>query len=278
MVFLLLKNLSLKKIIHQKLVRIISFLGLNENQDIQSFNLEISERNFEENIVYKTPLCLKTSKVNQKNPSLIAEEFVNLWLKFNSQKKLNISPKVSTNGWLEFVISEDLLINWLQNLPNQTLSFEHVESNSQKPSSSIEFKIIYTHARCCSLLKSAHQDKLIQLKTFNFHWSNWLWLKPEFLPYYNDFVKLKYEKKLIKELVKITDKIYEENKKNNWLKIASTFSDVILEFERYCRIWGEVKQKNLQLSQARLSLIALSQRYLQWIIEQKLNAIANNDM
>ncbi len=35
------------------------------------------------------------------------------------------------------------------------------------------------------------------------------------------------------------------------------------QFERYCRIWGVVKEENLSLSQARLVLMAIALNYYQ---------------
>jgi hypothetical protein len=111
----------------------------------------------------------------------------------------------------------------------------------------------------------------------DFSQSLWLWEKPESIPYDGECLKSKYEKKLILQLTSIVDAIYEPLE-SNWEKLACDFTKVILDFERYSRIWGEVKGQNPTLSQARLGLIALAQFYLQWILEKKLGAIAPKEL
>jgi hypothetical protein len=60
----------------------------------------------------------------------------------------------------------------------------------------------------------------------------------------------------------------------NSIKLAMNLSEAVLEFERYCRIWGEVKQETPDLSQARLALIAIAQLLLWQLLQEKIGVWA----
>lgn len=255
--------LSIQKLIQYKLAEFLTLKKISNNLiDINNIVVEILNKKYEDKFIYKSPFCLQIAKFNRQNPQDIAQEFVNLWVDF-----LDLQVSISSNNWLEFTIGDRFVEIWLQKLSTIKLSNFNQHLNENK----LDFKLYYTHARCCSLLHSAHRDNLIQLKNIDFSQRVWLWDKPDLIPY-NFCLNFKHEKNLIRQLMIIVDAIYDD-KKSNWLKLASDFSDVILDFERNCRIWGEVKAQNLALSHARLGLIALAQFYFQWILEQQLGVI-----
>jgi hypothetical protein len=260
----MLNPLSIQKIIQYKLAEFLTLKKISNNLiNINNIVVEILSKKYDDKFIYKSPFCLQIAKFDQQNSQDIAQEFVNLWVNF-----LDLQVSISSNNWLEFTIGDRFLEIWLQQLPTIKLP----NFNQYFSENNLDFKLYYTHARCCSLLISAHRDNLIQLKSIDFNQRIWLWDKPDLIPY-NCCLNFKHEKNLIRQLMIIVDAIYDD-KKSNWLKLASDFSDVILYFERNCRIWGEVKAQNLALSHARLGLIALAQFYFQWILEQQLSAIA----
>lgn len=268
----MLNHFSIKQIVQGKLRQLLNLSlkkSLNDDFSLNSIVVEIASKKFTSHISYKSPLCLQIAKFEEKKPAIIAEELIDLSNKLKIWAELDLQVNISDYGWLEFTIGDRLLINWLQQLPNITFPLYHDLSTKNQ----LDFELYYTHARCCSILRLAHRDKLIELKTLDFNESGWLWHQPELIPYDCGCLKLEFEKKLIHHLSIIVDGIYEQ-KEPNWLKTAYDFSKVILDFEGNCRIFGDLKRDYLKLSQVRLGLIALAQFYLRWILEKKLKAIA----
>jgi arginyl-tRNA synthetase len=128
----------------------------------------------------------------------------------------------------------------------------------------------YAHARCCSLLRLADQEGLIELTNLDFSQPTWHWQQPEPIPYL-DGTRLRLgqpsEQKLIAQLLRVIEAQLDEQPLDT-AKLAYHLSQAFLEFERYCRIWGEVKQDHLALAQARLGLIALTQLLLKKLLEK----------
>ncbi len=270
---------SIKQIIRQKLKQCLD-IKQQENffpkLDLISIPLELSSRKLDDKIVYKSPLCLQLSsiepekaRVHSEADSLrVAQQFINLFSNLKTTENISnqdLQISISGAGWLEFVLGDRFLKMWLQELPQM----DFPDCSSPLLISDIPFQLHYTHARCCSLLRSGHRDRLIQLHSLDFQQLHWQWQAPQPIPFNCLSWRLKEEKKLIRQLITIVDEIYDRSKLH-WLKLATNFSEVILEFERNCRIWGEIKQHNPLLAQARLGLIALSQYYLRWILAQKL--------
>ena len=48
----------------------------------------------------------------------------------------------------------------------------------------------------------------------------------------------------------------------------------MLDFDRSCRIWGEVNRQTPELAQARLGLIALTQFLLGWLLQEQMGVSA----
>ena len=265
---------SIKQIIGQKLKQCLNTKQqekFHRHLDLTSIPLEISSRKLEDKIVYKSPLCLQLESIQPEKakahcsredlaePSGIAQQLSDLF------SNLDLQVSISGAGWLEFFLGDRFLTMWLQELPQ----IEFPEQPSPSPTSNLPFQLYYTHARCCSLLRAGHRDKLIRLHSTDFQEHYWLWQAPQPIPFNCLSWQPKQEKKLIRQLIIIVDEIYAPSE-SPWLKLATNFSRIILEFERNCRIWGERERHNRPLAQARLGLIALSQYYLRWILEQRL--------
>jgi hypothetical protein len=161
---------------------------------------------------------------------------------------------------------------------------------------------IYTHARCCSLLKLANAEKIVTIDTnlqiitpaglFDLApqanqltlQSNWLFEHPA-------------EQRLIQTLMAVLDGIYgdrqqltsspspsgqnlppklapDQRKSTNWTKLTIDLAQSWLEFNRYCQIFGDLKHQNPRLAVARCGLTAISRLYLQLLIENYLGVDA----
>lgn len=239
---------------------------LNSIYDLSNINFSIDLSTNQNNIIYKSSLCLQLAKVEQKSSLYLAQNIANI---FNQgDLKQDILVKVSGNGWLEFIIGDRLLNQWLNEV--NKIKFSQSGKITIKQNKNQEnFIIYYTHARCCSILKSAHQQNIITLNNLDFKLNQWQIEKPSFINY--DIIDLSesYQKKLVRELIIITEKIV--NNKLNYQTSLNNLSKAILDVQCYCRIWGETLTKNLLISQGRLGLIAVSLNFYENIFYTQFN-------
>lgn len=207
------------------------------------------EFNHGKNIIsYKTFIHSELTQINELD-----------YLTFN-QSNQDIIIKVSGNSWLEFEIKNQYISQWLCGLNLIKIpQLSTLKINNQN----LPFNLYYTHARYCSILKSAHQQKIIQLNNLEFQQYNWYLENYHAINYQLLMIPSSYEYQLIRELVIITELIYQNNPKINYVNVLKILSKKMLNMERYCRIWGETKNNNLSLSQARLGLMAIALRYYQ---------------
>jgi hypothetical protein len=70
-----------------------------------------------------------------------------------------------------------------------------------------------------------------------------------------------------------------ENRQSpNWSKLTIDLAQSWLEFDRHCRIFGDVKSQNPRLAIARCELTAISRRYLQVLLENYLGINASIEL
>jgi arginyl-tRNA synthetase len=238
---------------------------LNSIYDLSNINFSIDLSKNQNDIIYKSSLCLQLAKVEQKSSLYLAQKIAGI---FNhGDLKQDILVKISGNGWLEFLISDRLLNQWLNEVNKIKFSPLNISIIKQDKNQK-EFLTYYSHARCCSILKSGHQQNIITLNNLDFKLNQWHIEKPNFINYKMINLSGSYEQKLIKELIIITEKI--ANNKLNYQTSLNNLSKAILDVECYCRIWGETLTKNLLISQGRLGLIAVSLNFYQNLLDYGL--------
>ena len=153
---------------------------------------------------------------------------------------LNFKVNNDSLGYLDFILNGHSFNLWLNNLPEKIKQLEIIPLNEEP-----NFILHYTHARCQSLLRLGIEEKIIK-KEFYFTQRDWLQLNSI------------WEKKLFWQLLEITDNHIDHN---SLLKLAQA----IINFERNCRIWGDVKKNNLQITINRLALVAFASYILNFI-------------
>lgn len=237
---------------------------LNSIYNLSNIQFSIDLINKNDPITYKTCLCLSLAKIKGKSPLYLAQNIANI---FNqSYSKKDIFVKVSGDTWLEFIIGDRLINQWLNKV--NKINFLELSKNIIKTDKSqINFNHYYTHCRCCSILKSAHQQNIINLNSLNFILNQWYIENPVKINYEIINLSRSYEQKLIKELIITTDKVV--NNKLNYQNSLNKLSKAILDVECYCQIWGKTLHKNLAISQSRLGLIAIGLHYYQNLFYQE---------
>ena len=240
-------------LIHHQLEKTIRQIDTIENDSCHNLRIELNKH--QQEIIYQTSYCLQIAKYSQASPLLLANKIVN---KLNHlYKNQDLMARVSGQGWLEFRVSDRLIEKYLNSIDKNPLRNINTTSikNFFPEKTEISFIKYYIQNRCFSLLKSAHNQKIIQLNNLDFTLNQWQIIQPK-NNYYSIFYSSNYsEQKIIKELFLIIEKIETKKNKNN--KILLQLEKIFFELESNSRIWGETLIRNRQLSQARLGLIGL---------------------
>lgn len=261
----------------------------------------ISEQPMESCISYKCAVALQLAPRWGISPVEIAEKLVSelknsqsingkyLNLK-NSQdfnfQFLEIQSQVIDQGIINLQVSDRSLAQWLQQL--KLWPSPHQENHPKiDPEVINHLPIQSAHARCCSLLRLAAREKLIQLEDRSQHQllDSWQILVPTEIPWLDKQGKfrlgLPQEQYLVNLLVNLVDEFdfYQDSAKNQkqslkWLKLATEISAGLANFDRHSQIFGEVSLHNLSLAQARLGLVALTRWGLEKLLVEYLGAIA----
>lgn len=193
---------------------------------------------------------------------------------------------VAPSGIIEFELTDVALAVWLQRLAQTALPLP--ESQILSPVVSVDrlFPIQYSHARCCSLLRMAHRDRIIAIVEFDRAPTPQIWSlsDPNPIPWLDENGRLRLvhpaEYNLISQLLAVLDSLapiieqYNDEKPINYFKLANNLSAAFQTFYSQCRIWGEVKIETPKLAQARLGLVLATQSLLRFILEDLLNAVA----
>ena len=201
--------------------------------------------------------------------------------------------QVMPSGLIHLELTEPSLAAWLQRLIQAPPLFKaredlgDLEQRSRGENYELTptplFPIQYAHARCCSLMQLAHSEGLLTLKQIDADTSAALWLvvAPNPIPWLNLEQKLYLshptERALIAQLLALLDDLncyFPSPKVVDWHKAGANLSQAFQSFYSHCRIWGEVKNQNLQLAQARLGLVLISQLVLRLLLQERLSAIA----
>lgn len=218
-----------------------------------------------QSLSYKTPL-LKQLRINFKQDhTLFLEKIIQLFHDHYLHWHLEID--INNDDWLEIRVCDRILNKWLNEISKikQIEILKKNKSQGKKKEEIIKFSYYYTHARCCSILKSAHEQNIIELNNLEFKLNHWQLDKPQLIDYQCLNLYDSYEGELIRELVIMIDKI--EGNKINYLTTLDNLTKRILNVEKYCRIWGEVLKRNQNISIARLGLIIIALRYYQILIQ-----------
>ncbi len=225
---------------------------------------------------YQSAIALKLATLNPQHPTDIASEILPGLLDSSQYGEIQIT--ITSSGLIEFQLTVQVIAAWLQQMTQTPLSTENLSFSSEGNLS--EFALQYSHARCCSLLRLAHRDRMITLAEPDFLTASpsGLFINPNPIPWLDCDGKLHFnhhtEHQLIWQLFTTLDACYTSFDQRVWKNKADLLSQAFQAFYSQCRIWGEVKLKTPERSQARLGLIGVTQLILQFILQEKLNRIA----
>jgi len=225
-------------------------------------------------IRYISAIALKLAAEKSDSPVDIGRAIVG-----TGMDELGIIATVLESGMMQFDLTDAGVGDWLQKMTQ----IPFPETGSSQYSDSLDsplFPIQYMHARCCSLLRMAHRDRLITLAEPDpaIAPKLWKWAEPVAVPWLDDAGKLRSsdraEMELISQLINAVDICYFPPRKLRWETVGAGLAEGCDRFFRRCPIWGEVKSNDLELSRTRLGLLVVAQSILRFILQEKLGAIA----
>ncbi|MEM8777618.1 MAG: arginyl-tRNA synthetase [Cyanobacteria bacterium P01_G01_bin.49] len=250
--------------------QLINFSDLKvPNGQLSPETLSLSRLSDRNSVIYRSAIAFQLVRQSAFSPFTLAAEIFQL-IKQQQPKddhlpQSSITLRLVDPGWLEFEVSDRSLEIWLQTLLSCPWPLK--QSSTISANYNHLFPIEYSHARCCTLLRLAAQEKLIQLNNGTFEKNLSLFKCPNPIPWYNPElnqlrVSNSAERSLISQMIITTDRLINESTVDE-IKLANHLSQSFLDFERYCRIFGIIAQKQRKLSQARLGLVAITQYLLQ---------------
>jgi arginyl-tRNA synthetase len=234
-------------------------------------------------VLYVSAIALKLAKTWQQTPQTIAATVAKT---LEPLCYPDFAVKVAPAGIIELELTDPGLAVWLQRLAQTNLPLPESRILSPVVSADRLFPIQYSHARCCSLLRMAHRDRIISIVQPDVATAPQIWslAAPNPIPWMDDRDRLRLvhpaERSLISQLLTVLDNLYpifevkNREKPVNYFKLANSLSEAFQIFYSQCRIWGEVKIEQPKLAQARVGLILATQSLLRFILENFLNAIA----
>ncbi|MGI8502795.1 MAG: DALR anticodon-binding domain-containing protein [Hassallia sp.] len=277
-------NTAIKQLIYSHLLSVLSIYtntGSILNRD--NHKIPLYKSRDANRILYISGVALQLSKSQNRDAIEIACAIAShISAKYGDEFIIEIVPP----GYIHFVLTDPILASWLQRLVEGMGEMggvgERGRGETLIENSSHFFAVQYAHARCCSLLRLAQQEKLIQLGDNNVNTSSAMFcvISPNPIPWLNCDRKLRFShsatKRLISELVQVVDdlELPSEGGSVNWEKAALNLSQAFETFWCNCRIWGEVKITSPELSQARLGLVIVTQSVLKFLLEEKLGVFA----
>lgn len=243
---------------------------------------------------YLCAIALRLSPQWQRPPMEISREIVSQYQCQYPESQNDFSIAVVPPGMILFQVRDTALSSWLQNLSQTPLSLSQISPSSliSHPSS---FPLAYTHARCCSLLRLAHRDRLITLKNPEPEITPPLWelITPNPIIWLNEEGNLLFnhptERDLIYQLLATLDTLIfslSQGQKEDFdcpnppsvlrggrgaIDLAYNLSKSWEKFYAECRIWGEVKRETPKIAQARLGLIIITHNFLRFMLQELLH-------
>ncbi|ACK67799.1 hypothetical protein PCC8801_3849 [Rippkaea orientalis PCC 8801] len=266
------KSLSIQEQLEQKLLNLLinSELCKVALSSLKQNSRSLSRLSQVTPIIYRWAIAMQLSRQSSVSPLDLAEQIVSSLVihrdEYQQFPQLTFSLKLVEPGWLDFQLCDRALAIWLDyclqaELPqlspkNQSIDPDHL------------FSIQSAYARSCSLLRLGEQQGLIKLNNPNFNDLVQLYPFGSPIPWLigGKTCRLTHptELALISQIITTVDRIKNDS---TWSgnQLTSRLSHFFWNFERFCRIFGEVAQEYPALAQGRLGLVAVSQRLLQWL-------------
>jgi len=251
------------------LTRAVSIYALLErNNYIQKKEIPLSKGKSDIKISYISGVALHFSNTHNSDFSSIASSIA-----YRLSEILGgyFIVEALPTGLIQIQVTDSVLAVWLQSFIDSNgivLATNSSELVMSEPSDCV-FPIQYIHARCCSLLRLAHQEKLVDLNKTSSGPIPWL----------NDDREIRLnhqaERCLIYSLVRFMDELNPVNARRvKWEGLALPLVRAFEGFCSSCRIHDGLKLNAPELVMARIGLLMATQSVLRFVLEEKLGTTA----
>jgi hypothetical protein len=252
---------------------------------------------------YVSAIALKLATVTQDSATAIATQLVDDLIQDTALTKVNPSPlsldsvwgqatmQLTPPGWMHFKFSDKGLALWLQLLSEWLLTSGNLTSSDRvemqnrvgqptpqgsSPRNCISsFEVLYTHARCCDLLRLGEQAGILRLYADPAQVASWQIVDPSPIPWWADDLwrcAQLPERRLIMQMVDVLDELSmgpAPSIDRIW-GLAQRLSQAFQRFYAQCSIFA-LAQTDRPLAQARLGLVLLTQALLRWLLQDWLH-------
>lgn len=279
------RNVSLKRVEDTAQIAYVSAIALQQAASQQSTSMQLATRLVEN-------LCQTRSKTQALST------FADIGLE-------SFSIRVIPPGFIWFELSDRGIATVLQLLlhksdqlrpfiPPAHLVNGQVTSllpSLPEPAGEVVFSTQYVHARCCSLLRLAHQQGIVTLALNNVDSSESMFWRADPVPWLESVndrppsLRLQHpaERFLINQVVWVLDELCLPTASDpspeatrissKWLQRFDRLNQAFQTFHQECRIFG-LGQEGILRAQTRLGLVQVVQRVLQFTLEERFGMIA----
>ena len=268
------KYTAIIQLVYGYLTRAVSIYARSEkNKCLEKKDIPLSKGKSDIKISYISGVAFHFSKSHNSQTFSIADSIVSC---LSADLTGYFTVEVLPSGLIQIQVTDSLLAVWLQSFIEQNgsveaspVKFEVLEDGL----SDCVFSIQYAHARCCSLLKLAQQEKLVDfdINVNKYPSESIPWLKSDGQLRLNH----RAERYLIASLVRIIDELQPVIAHQvKWEGAALSLVRAFEGFCRACRIHDDLKTTAPELVMARLGLLMTTQSVLRFLLEDKLGISA----
>lgn len=265
----------------QQLAELLFAAALSEDQSLSTLPLQTGSSPG----AFVSPLALKIA-AGKDSPLVVAEQILTAIPPQPQMLKLWAEP----SGWIYGQFTGDAIATWLQQLIETRPHLQHskVVPLDNSLSDPHLFPVQYAHARCCSLLRLAQQERIIELQRGYAISTPISWCTNQGQLY----LQHPAEQTLLQNLLNFPGAL--QTSKRSWhtsdpgvplpwpldadqlRRQTQQWGEQFLQFYRDCRIFGRTHPA--PLVQARLGLVSATQRVLAFLLQDLLHLVAPTEL
>ena len=255
--------LSLKKILQVQILALLTQIPDTLTDPWACSDIPLVPTVTDRDLTYRSAIAFKVRKKTSLEPEILAEQLFNALINFPSSNEntdsLTIEVQLIDRLWLTFILDCSSLEVWLLALSRQLNSENSLKKRS--PTIGITENAIagycqYVHARACSLLRLAEQEKILPLLPSTESVSRFELSAPM--------------RSLLEQILRVIDQM-EGKTPENWLKVSKNLSQSLLFFERHHRLFNPKNQSQNQLAWL---LVINTRAILEILLLTKLQVLA----
>ncbi len=275
------KYTAIIQLIYGQLTEAVSiYARAKEKKYLEKKYIPLSKGKSDIKISYISGVALHLSKSHNSEPFSIASSIASdLLADFSTYLLIEVLP----SGLICIEVSDAFLAIWLQQFiydrkvkKAEVPAFKFKAGSKQILVAQFSDSVFYMqqlHAKCCSLLKLAEQEKLINSNTFSPQSISLLSSNREL------YLNHPAERRLICSLVKLMDELEPLIARPlRWQGAALNLAKAFEYFWSTCRIHGNLQVTTPEIVMLRIVLIMVTQSVSRFLLEEKLNVSAFSEL